>query len=353
MTTYADSGVDIELGDDASKVMFEAAKATWANRGGRIGEVVSPKDDFSGVRVINVGGLPDGAVMNMGFDGVGTKVELAERMGKHDTMAYDLFAMVCDDAVVYGGEPVLVGSILDVNSLSLEAVKGLAKGYVEAAKDARVAVINGEVAELGSRVSGFGDFNYNWGSTVIWFAKKDRLFTGDEIKLGDKIVSFKEKGFRSNGFSLLRKIMEDKYGENWHEAELDGQKIGDLALEPSKIYCAAVCDMFGGYDGEVKCEVHGVSHITGGGIPGKLGRVLARAGLGAKLTDLYEPCALMKHAIEVGEVERDEAYRTWNMGNGMVVIVAPGAEEEVVRIAADHGIEAKVCGEVTEGEIEF
>lgn len=353
MTTYADAGVDIELGDDASKVMFEAAKATWENRSGRIGEVIQPKDDFSGVRAIDVGGLPEGTVMNMGFDGVGTKVEIAERMGRHDTMAYDLFAMVCDDAVVYGGEPVLIGSILDVNALSLEAVKGLAKGYVEAAAAARVAVVNGEVAELGSRVNGFGDFNYNWGSTAIWFAKKDRLFTGDEIKVGDKVVTFKEKGFRSNGFSLLRKIMEDNYGENWHDTELGGQKIGELALEPSTIYCAAVCDMFGGYDGEPKCEVHGVSHITGGGIPGKLGRVLERAGLGARLTDLYEPCDLMKHVIEVGGVERDEAYRTWNMGNGMMIVVAPGCEEKVIAIASEHGIEAKVCGEITEGGIEF
>lgn len=347
MTTYADAGVDIELGDDASRVMFEAAKATWANRSGLLGEVIQPKDDFSGVRAINVGALPEGTVMNMGFDGVGTKVEIAERMGRHDTMAYDLFAMVCDDAVVYGGEPVVIGSILDVNSLSLDAVKGLAKGYVEAAKAARVAVVNGEIAELGSRVSGFGDFNYNWGACVTWFAHKDKLLTGDQIALGDKVIAFKEKGFRSNGFSLLRKILLDKYGENWHEEELEGQKIGDLALEPSQIYCAAVFRML------QKCEIHGVSHITGGGIPGKLGRVLDRAVLGAKLTDLFEPCTLMKHVIEVGSVERDEAFRTWNMGNGMMVIVAPGQEEEVISIASEHGIEAKVCGEITEGELEF
>ena len=100
--------------------------------------------------------------------------------------------------------------------------------------------------------------------------------------------------------------------------------------------------------------VNGVSHITGGGIPGKLGRVLKRAGVGAKLTDLFEPCDLMKHAIEIGGVDRDEAFRTWNMGNGMLVIVEPGTEEEAIRIAGKHGIEAKVCGEISEGgEIEY
>jgi phosphoribosylformylglycinamidine cyclo-ligase len=346
MTTYADAGVNIELGDDASKVMYEAAKLTWVNREGRLGEVVVPKDDFSGVRTIDVGGLPSGTVLNMGFDGVGTKVELAERIEKHDTVAFDLFAMVCDDAVVYGGEPVLIGSILDVNSLNddLVFVRQLAAGYVAAAEAARVAVVNGEIAELGARVSGYGDFNYNWGATVVWFGQKDKLFTGDEIEVGDKIITLREKGFRSNGMSLLRKIMEDNYGAEWHKEELNGEMIGELALEPSQIYCAAVVDMF------EACEVHGVAHITGGGIPGKLGRVLDRAKLGAKLEVLYEPCNLMKHAMDIGGVDRDEAFRTWNMGNGMMVIMKPGEEVEAIRVAKDHGIEAQVCGEVVDSE---
>src|SRR3989344_6275503 len=97
----------------ASKILYEAAKLTWKNRTGRLGEVVELFDDFSGLRAINVGGLPEDAYMNIGFDGVGTKIELAERIAKHDTVAHDLLAMVCDDAVVRGAEPVIVGSILD------------------------------------------------------------------------------------------------------------------------------------------------------------------------------------------------------------------------------------------------
>src|SRR3989339_342830 len=140
--TYMDSGVNIELGDDVSKILYNAAKQTWENRKGGIGEVIVPFDDFSGVRAIDVSGLPKGTMMNIGFDGVGTKVEIAERTGNYSTLAYDLFAMVCDDAVVSGAEPVLIGSILDVNSLtgSIEKVKQLAHGYVAAAKEANVAV---------------------------------------------------------------------------------------------------------------------------------------------------------------------------------------------------------------------
>src|SRR3989338_4528423 len=190
-TTYADSGVNIELGDDVSKILYSAAKQTWDNRKGKLGELIVPFDDFSGVRAIDVSNLPSGTLMNIGFDGVGTKMELAERVNNHRTIAYDLFAMVCDDAVVRGAEPVLIGSILDVNSLGkggithIEPVKQLAEGYIEAAKAANVAIVNGEVAELGSRVAGFGSFNYNWGAAVVWFAKKDRMFTGKEIKEGD------------------------------------------------------------------------------------------------------------------------------------------------------------------------
>ena len=184
-STYKDAGVNIKLGDEASRVLYDAAKETWKNRKGNIGEIIVPFDDFSGLRMINISGLPEGTMMCVNFDGIGTKVELAERMGDHSTMAFDLLAMVCDDAVLRGGEPVLVGSILDVNRLTdIKIIKQLAKGYVKAAKDANVAIINGELAELGNRVSGYDDFNYNWGAAVIWFAKKHRMFTGKEIKQG-------------------------------------------------------------------------------------------------------------------------------------------------------------------------
>src|SRR3989338_5143704 len=194
--------------------------------------------------------------VNIGLGGVGTKMELAERVKNHRTIAYDLFAMVTDDAVVKGAEPVLIGSILDVNSLGtsekpfIEEVRQLAEGYIGAAKAANVAIINREVAELGSRVGGFGPFNYNWEAEVIWFAKRDRMFTGREIKEGDYLVGLREEGFRSNGLSLVRRIMKNNYGNNWHEQKFDGKSLAELALTPSRIYSAAVVDMFGGYNRE-------------------------------------------------------------------------------------------------------
>ncbi|MBW2996211.1 hypothetical protein KY332_02810 [Candidatus Woesearchaeota archaeon] len=347
---YKKAGVNIELGDDASKILYEAAKLSFENRQGNIGEIIVPFDDFSGVRAIDVSKLPKGSLMCMGFDGIGTKVEIAQRMNNHRTIAFDLFAMVCDDAIVRGAEPVLVGSVLDVNSLGsdeephIEKLKELAEGYVAAAKAANVAVINGELAELGKGVGGFGEFNYNWCSAVVWFANKDKLFTGKEIKAGDSIVVLEEKGFRSNGLSLVRKVFESEHGEEWHNVELDGEKLGNLVLEPSTIYSKAVVHMHGGFRTDGCCKINGVVHITGGGIPGKLGRILKPSGLGAELNDLFEPCKAMQYCQRLGEVSDKEAYKTWNMGQGLAIITPE--PEKVIQEAEKFGIKAKTAGKV-------
>jgi phosphoribosylformylglycinamidine cyclo-ligase len=345
---YKAAGVDIELGDDASKILYEAAKLTFRNRDGNIGEVIVPFDDFSGVRAVDIGSLPEGSLMCMGFDGVGTKVEIAQRMNNHSTIAFDLFAMVCDDAIVRGAEPVLLGSVLDVSSLSgnIEMIKQLAKGYIDAAKDANVAVVNGELAELGDAIGGYGNFKYSWSSSIVWFANKNNLLTGKEISAGDSIVLFQEKGFRSNGLSLVRKTFESKYGDDWHEAELAGEKLGSLVLQPSKIYSRAVVHMHGGFQTAGCCKIHGVSHITGGGLPGKLGRVLKPSGYGALLTDLFSPCAAMQHCQKLAGIDDREAYRTWNMGQGLAVITPE--PEKVISEAKRFGIDAKIAGRVVQ-----
>jgi len=367
MMTYKDAGVNVKLGDDASRVLYNAAKLTWENRRGQFGEVLEFFPDFSGLRAVRVGGLPTDALTNLGFDGVGTKIEIAERMGRHDTVAYDLFAMVCDDAVVRGAEPVLVGSILDVNSLgrdgksNIDLVRQLAKGYIEAAKAANVAVVNGEVAELGARVHGVGDFNYNWGAGVAWFGRESRLLKGDEVKEGDAVIAFKENGFRSNGLSLVRKIMEFRHGADWVHQIFDEdlldlelpyetqaahpqRTLGDMVLEPSIIYTRAVSAMFGGFLGEPRAEIHGVAHITGGGIPGKLGRVLKPSGLGAVLDNLFESPPIMQYVKEIGRVPDEDADRTWNRGNGMLVITPE--PDQVIAIAEEYGIDARRAGHV-------
>jgi len=345
---YVDSGVNIELGDLASKIFYEAAKETWKNRKGRFGEVVELFDDFFGLRGINVGGLPVGTFTNLGFDGNGTKIEVAERIGKHNTVAYDLFAMVCDDAVIRGAEPIFLGSIFDVKTLRNEKenfihyIRELAEGYVGAAREANVCVVNGEVAELGARISGHGAFNYNWGAGVAWFARKERLISGKKIKPGDEIVALYEPWFRSNGLSLVRKIMEKEFGEKWVEKN----NFGELVLTPSKIYTRAIVDMTGGFEGEEKVKINGMAHITGGGIPEKLGRLLRPSGFGAMIENPFEPNDLVKFIQEIGKVSDREAYKTWNMQNGMLIVTQES--DKVLEIAKKHGIVSQKAGFITE-----
>jgi phosphoribosylformylglycinamidine cyclo-ligase len=352
VTTYEDAGVSLSLGDKASALMYEAARQTWENRKGRLGEVLVPFDDFSGLRAMDVSQLPSGSWMNMGFDGVGTKMEVAERVGDLRTLAFDLFAMVCDDAVIRGAEPVLIGSILDVNSLQgvdgdhIFAIEQLAEGYVKAAKEAGVAVVNGEIAELGSRVGGFGDFCSNWGASVVWFARQQRLLTGREVKPGDTVLGLKEEGFRSNGLSLARKVLQEQYGAAWHCESFGETTLGQLVLHPSRIYTRPLVAMTGGFADEPRATLHAAAHITGGGLPGKLGRALKASGLGARLDSPMQPNALMKHLQELVGIRDAEAYRTWNMGQGMV-LVSP-EPEAVEAVASELGFECQRLGEVIE-----
>ena len=338
----------------ASKIFYEASKLTWKNRKGKLGEVEELFSDFSGLRGYEVGGLPLGTKSNMNFDGVGTKIEIAERRGRHETVFYDLFAMVCDDAVLKGGEPVVVGSVFDASCLGNESedfssfINMISNGMIEAAKDAGVAVVNGETAELGYRVKGYGKFNYNLCAGAVWYGHESRLLSGKEIRVGNSLVGLYEEGFRSNGFTLVREIMEKVHGENWHDVKwVDGKNsLGDMALTPSRIYSKAIVDMTGGYDTDRKPKalLHDIAHITGGGIPEKLGRVLENSGYGAEIDNPFMPSEFVRYVQDLGNVSDREAYKTWSMGQGMVVITPEPSE--VMNVAKMHGIESRVIGHV-------
>lgn len=332
MTTYKQAGVNIKLGDVCSEIMSAAADVTFKNRRGKTGGVkVLEKEGLHRVITVSLGSF----VLMLNSDGIGTKVEFAERMKKHDTMAYDLFAMLCDDSARYGAEPIAVSNILDVKVLDKEVIRQLAKGMVKAAEEAGVAVVSGEIAELGPRISGYGDANYNWGGTVLSVMKKD--ISGKDIKSGDAIVGLREKGFRSNGISLVRKILEKDCGDEWHKKRMGGKTLGEIALTPSTIYARTVLKTLD--------YAKGVAHITGGGIPGKLGRIIESKKYGADIFAPFAPCPLMLLCQEKGDVGDKEAYRVWNMGQGMLIVTDnPG---KIISAAADHKIKAKIVGSIT------
>jgi len=352
MTTYADAGVNVDVEAQAAKIFYDAAKQTWESRVGTLGQVVVPFDDFSGTRAVHVGQLPNGIYMNIGFDTIGTKAEIAQRVGKHDTIAFDLVAMVADDAVVRGAEPVMMGSNLETNTLGtpennhLDKIQELANGYAQAANIAGVAITNGETAQIGDAVGGYGDFRYNWGASLVWFAEQNRMFTGAQIQPSDTLVALAEPGMRCNGLTLARKIMADNGGDDWHKLPFGNHTIGEELLKPSIIYARAITEMIGGWNTSIApaATVHGVAHITGGGLPEKVGRMLKPTGYGAGITDPFEPNELTKHLQQLGNVSDYEAYRTWNMGQGMVIATPDPASIQAV--AQRYQMESKIIGTV-------
>lgn len=363
---YEAAGVNLNLGDELSKSLHRASQETWPNQAGLFGEPSAPIDSFSSLRSLPLAPLlkynrPEDLSFLMNDDGVGTKVEVAQRVNDLKTVAFDLFAMVADDAVIRGFKPVSISTTLDVRKLK-ETMRPrlleLALGYIAAAKEAGITIVNGEVAELGDLVGGYTPpgriladktLNFNWSATLLSVGNIRRLLDGRRVQEYDSLVAMREEGFRSNGISLVRKTAEENYGEFWHLADVKGtgKKLGRMVLHPAEIYTPVMVEAFGGFDPQTKprAPFHGAAHITGGGIPEKVGRMLEPSGLGAELDDLYEPgevVSLIQHDAELGD---KEAYTVWNMGQGM--IVATDKPKKLIKLAEEHGKEAKVVGEVT------
>lgn len=339
MATYKESGVDIELGDRCSKLAYEAAKATFGGRKGMIGEPVLDEGGFTGM--MDMGDF----YLIQNDDGVGTKIEVAEKMRKFDTMGYDLLAMVADDGICVGAEIFSVTNTLDCPKLDEEMVDGLMTGLKKAALEQKIVVPGGELAELGNALNGAV-----WNATAVGILEKDKVITGSDIQEGDAVLVLKSVGIRSNGLSLARMILKEKFGDDWVHADYgDGRMWGDVILTPSKIFHRAVLNLIGGYKQERKFNIKGIVHNTGGGIKGNLPRLLKKKGLGADLTDLPEPHEFMRKLQEMGNVSDEEAYKTWNMGVGMMMVVNSVDAERILQALKNEGIDANIAGKVISG----
>ncbi|HEY3446741.1 MAG TPA: AIR synthase related protein [Myxococcales bacterium] len=342
----APPGQDIDLKVRCSSAAFRWARKTFDARDGKPGEVDRGLN-ASFASILSVGGKRLGVTS----DGIGTKVEVAERTGVYSTLGYDLLAMVADDLAANGIEPTNLTNILDVDKLDERVVDELMRGLSQAALESGVSVVGGEIAELGRRVGGWGGgMHFNWCATALGVLpdELERPIDGAQCAPGDAIVAIREHGLRSNGFSLARSILSQAHGERWHEArcQATGESWGAALLTPSRVCCTLVRALVG--EGVVP---HGIAHVTGGGIPDKLGRVLKVKRLGAYLGTPFEPPAFVQELVGLGQVPARVAWRHWNMGNAMLVVLAPGDVERSLAVAArGRGFEARVAGQVVEGD---
>lgn len=334
-----DSGLDLGRQDRASALAFGWAQRTFGNRTGRLGLPVLGTGSF-------FANLMDfaGTTIAMTSDGIGTKVELAERTGVYDTLGFDLTAMVVDDLAAAGCEPVNVTNILDVDRVDPRVVDDLMRGLHDAAAVARVAVVGGEMAELGDRIGGWGSgMHFNWCATAIGVLPAGRPpLDGSRVASGDVVVALRSDGFRSNGFSLVRRVMAAAFGPDWHQEPFGDGTWGRVLLTPSRIYAPLVVDLPAAGAG-----LTGVAHVTGGGVPRNLARLLRPTGLGARLDSLFPPHAPMRELMRRGRIRAEQAYRLWNMGNGMLLTVPPEGVDACLEAAAARGYPARVAGRVT------
>ena len=337
MATYEESGVNIELGDKCSSIAYQAAKRTFSGRSGMIGAPLIDDGGFAGA--LDMGDY----YLVQNDDGVGSKIQIAEMIGKYDTLGYDLVAMVADDAICVGAETISVTNTLDVDKLDEDKITGLMKGLEKASLEQKIVIPGGEIAEMGNMVNG-----YLWNSTAVGIVEKSKLITGDKIEAGDVIIGLSSAGLRSNGFSLVRHILKEQYGENWaSEKYNDEMTWGEVTLTPSIIFSSMLLDMHGRYKDTAKVELKGLVHVTGGGIPGNIVRILKKKGLGAKIDRLPTTPELFSRLIELGNVPLEDAYKTWNMGIAMIIIASASESEKILQICSEQGKGASIIGEVS------
>jgi len=306
--------MNISLGDACSKVAYEWAQETFSTRQNRPG-MLNASLPSSFANLVYFGSQQ----IAIASDGIGTKIELAERTGIYDTLGFDLVAMVIDDIVCVGAIPTNLSNILDVDNLDNSVVDALMRGLHCAAQEASIAVTGGEIAELGARIGGYGQgMHFNWCATGIGYLPEGQQpLDGSQIHEGDIVLALRSRGFRSNGFSLIRSIMQQAFGNLWHEEEYQpGMTWGEILLTPSRLYTPGIVDLF-----ENNIVPHGIVHVTGGSVAGNLRRILRNNHLGADLPELCNPFPVMKALQSIGGVSEEQAYELWNMGNGMLVIV--------------------------------
>ncbi|MEU4686812.1 phosphoribosylformylglycinamidine cyclo-ligase [Streptomyces xinghaiensis] len=332
--SYKTAGVDIEAGDRAVELMKQ-----WVKKATRP-EVMGGLGGFAGLFDASVLKRYERPLLASATDGVGTKVDIARRMGVYDTIGRDLVGMVVDDLVVCGAEPLFMTDYIAVGKVRPERVAAIVKGIAEGCVLAGCALVGGETAEHPGLLEP-DDFDVAGAGTGV--VEADRLLGAERIRAGDAVIAMASSGLHSNGYSLVRHVLFDGAGYALdREIPEFGRTLGEELLEPTRIYsldCLALTRT---------TEVHAFSHITGGGLANNLARVIPD-GLHATVDRAtWTPAPVFGLVGSAGSVERTELEKTLNMGVGMVAVVAPEGADAALATLADRGVDAWICGEITD-----
>ncbi|WP_409328539.1 phosphoribosylformylglycinamidine cyclo-ligase [Trujillonella humicola] len=330
--TYAASGVDIDAGERAVTLMRSAVERT--NRP----EVVGGLGGFAGLFALDVGRYRR-PLLASSTDGVGTKIALARQLDRHDTVGIDLVAMVVDDLVACGAEPLFLQDYVACGRVVPERIAAIVTGIAEGCTRSGAALVGGETAEHGDLMA---PDDYDLAATAVGVVEADAVLGPERVRPGDVVVAMASSGFHSNGYSLVRRVVaEAGLDLGATPAGLD-RPLGEVLLEPTRIYAldclALVAEL--GTDG-----VHALAHITGGGLAGNTVRVVPDGAEAVLDRGTWALPAAVRLLEEHG-VPREESERAFNCGVGMVAVVAPEAADRAVALLERRGVPAWVAGTV-------
>jgi phosphoribosylformylglycinamidine cyclo-ligase len=331
--TYRDAGVDIDEGDRLVELIKPFAKRTLRP------EVLAGIGGFGGLFALDLAKWKQ-PVLVSGTDGVGTKLKVAFAADRHDTVGQDLVAMCVNDVAVVGAEPLFFLDYFATGKLSADQAAQVVKGIAEGCRLAGCALIGGETAELpGFYARG----EYDLAGFAVGCVERSRIVDGRSVVPGDVVIGIASSGLHSNGYSLARKALLEKHPLDARFDALGDRTLADALLEPTRIYAKDVLALL------AKVPVKSFGHITGGGLPGNVPRNLPD-GTKAVLDERRWPRPAIFDLVErEGQVPRDEMYRTFNMGLGLVAVVAPGDEAAAHAVLKERGLGAWTVGAVEKG----
>ncbi|XHX76105.1 MAG: phosphoribosylformylglycinamidine cyclo-ligase [Stenomitos frigidus ULC029] len=331
---YREAGVDVEAGRAFVQRIRSMVDSTTRP------EVLGNFGGFSGLFQ-----LPSGyrePVLVSGTDGVGTKLKLAQNLDRHETVGIDLVAMCVNDVLTCGAEPLFFLDYLATGALNSEQLANVVSGITAGCRQSGCALLGGETAEM----PGFYQAGeYDLAGFCVGIVEKSKILDGSQVQLGDVAIGLASQGVHSNGFSLVRKIVSDR-GYNWSDRPdaFDGKSLGDVLLTPTQIYVQPIL-------GALKqgLPIHGMAHITGGGLPENLPRCLG-AGQAVKVDPTaWAVLPIFDWLAAEGDVSPTAMFHTFNMGIGFVVLVPAEAVATTMQYFADQNLAAYAIGEVVSG----
>ncbi|HEY4614620.1 MAG TPA: phosphoribosylformylglycinamidine cyclo-ligase [Citricoccus sp.] len=348
--TYAAAGVDVEAGDRAVELMKEAVKATHGP------SVVGGFGGFAGLYDVSALLKYSQPLLATSTDGVGTKVAIAQAMDKHDTIGLDLVGMVVDDIVVVGAEPLFMTDYIACGKVVPDRIADIVRGIAEGCALAGAALVGGETAEHPGLL---GVDEYDVAGAVTGVVEASALLGPERVREGDVVIAMASSGIHSNGYSLVRRVINAAGWSLDREVTDFGRTLGEELLEPTRIYAADCLDLVRHLNGDAATgspaavptasgdpALRGFSHVTGGGLAANLARVLPQGQMATVDRSTWSIPAVFEVIAQLGQVPQADLERTLNLGVGMVAVVAPEAADAAVARLHSRGLSAWVAGAV-------